>query len=64
MTDLNRSVTLMSIRDITETLQRSRASVYRDIKNGDFPKPMKIGGSSRWHPSQVEGFIEARLQAG
>ncbi|MDV7143612.1 AlpA family phage regulatory protein [Tropicimonas sp. TH_r6] len=48
---------LVSIHTIVEALGRSKASVYRDIKRGAFPKQVKIGGSSRWRLSEVDRFI-------
>lgn len=39
---------LVDIKTVCATLCRSRASIYRDIQRGDFPKPIKLGGSSRW----------------
>lgn len=50
--------TLVSIARLVEILDRSRASIYRDIKNKTFPKPLKLGGSSRWRLSEVEEVIE------
>lgn len=52
------SPNLVTIAKVTEILQRSRASIYRDIKNNAFPKPLKIGGSSRWRLSEIEEMIE------
>jgi len=49
---------LVGIATIAKILQRSRASIYRDIKNKTFPKPLKLGNSSRWRLSEVEAVIE------
>ena len=49
---------LIGINCITEMLQRSRASIYRDISDGRFPRPLKLGASSRWKLSEVEAVIE------
>ena len=49
---------LVGIATLVEILQRSRASIYRDIKNKTFPKPLKLGSSSRWRMSEVEAVIE------
>ena len=45
---------LLTIKDVCTLLHRSKASIYRDIKAGEFPEPLKIGGSSRWMVSDVE----------
>ena len=32
-----------------------------DIKDGDFPAPIKMGRSSRWLKSEVEAWLQARI---
>lgn len=49
---------LVGIATLVEILQRSRASIYRDIKNKTFPKPLKLGSSSRWRMSEVAAVID------
>lgn len=36
---------------------------YKLIQDGQFPKPIKFGRSSRWLKSEVEAWIQARIQA-
>jgi len=36
---------------------------YKLIQEGQFPKPIKFGRSSRWLKSEVEAWIQARIQA-
>ena len=50
---------LVPIDAVCNALSRSRASIYRDIERGNFPKPYKIGGSSRWPISAVRAAIAA-----
>ncbi|TDK43986.1 AlpA family phage regulatory protein [Antarcticimicrobium luteum] len=49
---------LVRVSTLVEMLQRSRASIYRDINRGVFPKPLKLGNSSRWRLAEVEAYIE------
>jgi len=49
---------LVSIKTVSETLCRSRASIYRDIQRGEFPKPIKLGASSRWRLSDLNKLME------
>lgn len=44
---------LVDIKTVCAVLCRSRASIYRDIQRGDFPKPIKLRGSSRWKLSDL-----------
>ena len=34
---------------------------YRLIKDGRFPKPVKLGRSSRWLKSEVEAWLQERI---
>ncbi|EEB3143400.1 AlpA family transcriptional regulator [Salmonella enterica subsp. enterica serovar Newport] len=34
---------------------------YRLIKDGLFPKPVKLGRSSRWLKSEVEAWLQERI---
>ena len=34
---------------------------YKLIKDGEFPKPIKLGRSSRWRKSEVEGWMQQRI---
>ncbi|EOG5520540.1 AlpA family transcriptional regulator [Enterobacter roggenkampii] len=36
---------------------------YKLIKDGEFPKPIKLGRSSRWLQSEVERWLQARIDA-
>ncbi|HDZ39798.1 MAG TPA: AlpA family phage regulatory protein [Marinobacter sp.] len=49
---------LVSLKTVCETLCRSKASIYRDISRGDFPKPIKLGGSSRWRASDLNKILD------
>lgn len=35
---------------------------YKLIQDGEFPKPIKLGRSSRWLKSEVELWLAARIQ--
>ena len=48
---------LVDLKTVCHALSRSRASIYRDIKCGTFPKPSKIGSSSRWRLSELRAVI-------
>lgn len=34
---------------------------YKLIKDGSFPKPIKLGRSSRWLKSEVENWLQERI---
>lgn len=44
----------VSIEFISHHVQRSKASVYRDVESARLPKPIKVGRSSTWPFSAVD----------
>ncbi|MDC0694539.1 AlpA family phage regulatory protein [Klebsiella pasteurii] len=36
---------------------------YKLIKDGEFPKPIKLGRSSRWTESEVKTWLKQRIEA-
>lgn len=48
------------IEFVLQKYQRSRASVYRDIAHGDFPRPVRLGSNAiGWFDSQLAAHDEA-----
>ena len=42
----------------------ARSSIYRMVKNDEFPSPIKIGErASAWLENEVEDWIESRVSA-
>jgi predicted DNA-binding transcriptional regulator AlpA len=37
------------------------ATLYRGIRQGRFPKPIRVGGSSRWLTSEVEAALQSMI---
>lgn len=54
---------LVDMSTVAKMLQRSRATIYRDIGRNEFPSPLKLGRSSRWKLSEVMAYIEARSES-
>lgn len=50
---------LMSVRDVMARIGVGKTAVYDAIKRGDLPPPVKIGGSARWIPEEIEDAIES-----
>ena len=49
---------LLKLKDVTELLQVSRATIYRLVKKEEFPDFIKIGGGSYWKASDIQKFLE------
>jgi predicted DNA-binding transcriptional regulator AlpA len=49
-------------RDCAALLGASTSTFWRRVADGTFPKPIKIGGMSRWRRSEIEAVL-ARAEA-
>jgi prophage regulatory protein len=48
-------------QDLESLFQISRATIYRWVKEGSFPKPIHLGANMvRWKVSDIEEWIVAR----
>jgi prophage regulatory protein len=56
---------LLSYEDLeSKGIPYSRPHIWRLIKAGKFPKPVKIGAAKNcWVESEVDALIEARIAA-
>jgi len=57
---------LLRIREVAEWLGVSQAAIYKWVKEGRFPAPVKLGDkdqkrvAARWVETEVEQWIEER----
>lgn len=54
-TSLNDS--FVTVKQLGETLQKSKATIYRWVKQGLFPQPIKVGNSTLWKTSDINHWI-------
>jgi excisionase family DNA binding protein len=52
------SDTLITVREAAFSLGCSIATVWRRAADGSIPKPVKIGGMTRWSKAEISAFIE------
>ncbi|HDF2329223.1 TPA: AlpA family transcriptional regulator [Morganella morganii] len=52
---------LVDMKFITKFTGLTDKWFYKLIQDGQFPKPIKLGRSSRWQKSQVEAWLLARI---
>ncbi|MBZ7692158.1 AlpA family transcriptional regulator [Klebsiella oxytoca] len=52
---------LVDMRFITKLTGLTDKWFYKLIKDGQFPKPIKLGRSSRWKKSEVELWLQQRI---
>ncbi|MFZ5273727.1 helix-turn-helix transcriptional regulator [Enterobacter asburiae] len=64
MTDTTQSLLsdkMVDMAFITEFTGLSDKWFYKLIQDGVFPKPIKMGRSSRWLKSEVESWVRQRI---
>lgn len=54
---------LVSMKYLTAFLDVTDKHIYKLIKDGKFPKQIKIGSASRWLKSEIEAWLLARIAA-
>ena len=52
---------LVEMKEITKLTGLTDKWFYKLIQDGQFPKPIKLGRSSRWLKSEVEAWLQARI---
>ena len=54
---------LVDRRELSRLVSRSPSSLQRDVVAGRVPLPLRIGRSTRWRRSEIEGWIAAGCPA-
>ncbi len=55
---------LLTRRDIEKRCQIARTTIYRLMRAGQFPEPIKIGPRAvRWPQSEIEAWLASRPRA-
>ena len=52
---------MVDMKFITEFTGLTDRWFYKLISEGQFPKPIKLGRSSRWMQSEVENWVKQRI---
>ncbi|MEY0266616.1 helix-turn-helix transcriptional regulator [Morganella morganii] len=52
---------MVDMKFITHYTELTDKWFYKQIQNGKFPKPIKLGSSSRWLKSEVEAWLLVRI---
>ncbi|WP_166653678.1 helix-turn-helix transcriptional regulator [Erwinia rhapontici] len=51
----------MDLKQVCRVVGFKKTTIYKWIKNGDFPRAVKIGNCSRWASTEVEEWIEKKI---
>lgn len=52
---------LIRIKTVIEYIQLSRSTIYLMVSRGEFPKPIKIGGSVLWRKTEIDAYIQSKI---
>ena len=59
------SMRFLRLSEVKKRVGYSRASIYRKVASGEFPRPYNLGGRAvAWLESDVNGWIAERVEAG
>lgn len=48
---------LLTAKQISQAVNKSKATIYRWVNAGKFPKPIKINNSTLWRASEVNAWL-------
>ena len=55
---------LLRRRQVEEITGLSPSSIYRLMKSGEFPRPVRVGRTAvRWRESDITAWVESRPEA-
>ena len=55
---------LLTQKDVEEIVRLSKTSLYRYMRAGQFPEPLRIGPKAvRWRADEVQDWIESRSRS-
>lgn len=55
---------VLRIEAVVELIQLSRSHIYACVKDGTFPKPIKLGARAvGWVYTDIENWLDSRIEA-
>jgi len=54
---------LLTVKGAGEVTGASRSFIYQEVAAGRFPRPIKLGRSTRWIAAEIHAWIEAKAFA-
>lgn len=48
---------LLSVGDVAEMLGLGISTIWRQVRRGTLPQPVRIGGSTRWRRADIEALF-------
>ncbi len=58
MTNQNPAPALLDVKSVAALLQSSPATIWRRVNDGTLPRPVRIGGMTRWVRDEIDAVID------
>ncbi len=58
MSDTDRFIRL---REVENIIGLKNSQIYQMIKDGTFPRPLKLGGASRWSLASIRDWMSKQI---
>jgi predicted DNA-binding transcriptional regulator AlpA len=58
MTNQNPAPALLDVKSVAALLQSSPATIWRRVNDGTMPRPVRIGGMTRWARDEIDAVID------
>ena len=64
MSDINQVISFVKLAQVRTETQKSASAIQRDVRNGAFPAPVKIGPRSvAWTRDSIEAWKRGCIEA-
>ena len=54
----NEAPVLLDVKAVAALFQSSPATIWRRVNDGTMPRPVRIGGMTRWARDEIDGVID------
>ena len=52
----------MDLKEVSRSVCFKKTTIYKWMKEGTFPKPIKIGSCVRWVSTDIEEWIDKKIE--
>ena len=58
MTTCNEAPILLDVKAVAALFQASPSTIWRRVNDGTMPRPIQIGGMTRWARDEIDAVID------